>query len=101
MAKRKINKSEEIRQELTKSQGRARPSKVVAALKERGVQVTPGQVGKVKSKGSKQRRVNRVVGAITSNDIRAFLAVQKLVDLYGAKQVKLIVDEVTRANLPF
>jgi hypothetical protein len=100
MAKAKINKSQKIREHLTKNP-KATPKAVVDALKAEGVEVSSPLVSQVKSKGSgksKGRKAGRKKAAavatiqpgLTVTDLRN---VKKVVDrLGGIKQARKALD---------
>ncbi len=96
MAKKDVNKSDEVRKEFAK--GNTAPKDVVATLAKRGLTVSPALVSQLKkraghgkSNGKAHRGGKMKVGAI---DVKTILDVQHLVHRYGADHIKQIVDEI-------
>ena len=68
--KDKINKSQEVRDYLI-SNKRAMPKEIVAALKEKGIEVSPGMVSMIKAKAKVKRARRQAKEAVASHNASA------------------------------
>ena len=94
MAKRKINKSEAVREYLAENP-EAKPKAISEALAAKGIKVTPGAVSTIKFQATrkngapKSKRVSRpakarrTVGGAAANRLKQLMATKDLVDQVG------------------
>ena len=98
--KRRVNKSQAIRDYIDKNPGQG-PTAVSAALKKQGINVSPAFVSTIKS-GDKKRGVVRPVGrprldASRPVSIEALMQAKKLADeMGGVEEAKRALDALAR-----
>jgi hypothetical protein len=96
MAKRKVNKSEEIRA-FIKEAPKARVGEIVEGLAGRGVKVSAGLVSKVRGGGVARRKIRKAAfaGDIVMQVRWAKEFVRHVGDVGAAKQALAVYEEIT------